>query len=336
MTVAPVSIPAGKQSFIDPVTGLPLAFGLIYLYVPFTTTPKPTWADEALAAPNTQPILLDAAGQCSIWGTGLYRQVVTRANGTQLWDVVTGYAASASTVITGPALSTPGHIATWADAAGSQLADGGPLGSLAVLNTINNANWSGTDLAIANGGTGASDAPTARSNLGLVIGTNVQAFDAKLASLAGLSPSGDQVNYWTSGTTLGLFTFTAFMRGVAGSADAATARAALAAEPSGQVLGINTQAASYTLVLTDAGKVVEVNTAGASNLTIPTNASVAFPINTRIDLVALGAGQVTVVAAGGVTIRSSGAKLKLTGQYSGACLYKRGTDEWVLMGDLST
>lgn len=98
----------------------------------------------------------------------------------------------------------------------------------------------------------------------------------------------------------------------------------------------NTQTDSYTLVLTDAGKIVVMNKATANTLTVPPNSSVAFGTNTRIDLLQYGAGQTSVAAGAGVTIYSSGSKLKLTGQYSGASLWKQGTNTWVLIGDIAT
>jgi hypothetical protein len=48
-----------------------------------------------------------------------------------------------------------------------------------------------TDLAILHGGTGASDAAGARTNLGIVIGTDIQAYSARLAEIAALSPTAD-------------------------------------------------------------------------------------------------------------------------------------------------
>jgi hypothetical protein len=98
-------------------------------------------------------------------------------------------------------------------------------------------------------------------------------------------------------------------------------------------LTLNAQTGTtYTLVLTDSAKFVTLSNASAITLTIPTNASVAFPIGTQVNIVQLGAGQVTVGGAG-VTLRSQGTKLKLNGIYSAGTLVKINTDEWVLVGN---
>jgi hypothetical protein len=97
----------------------------------------------------------------------------------------------------------------------------------------------------------------------------------------------------------------------------------------------NRQTASYTLVLSDADKLVEINNASANNLTIPLNSSVAFATGTQILLAQYGAGQTTIVATSGVTVRSNGAKLKLNAQYSGATLIKIAENEWYLFGDIA-
>lgn len=93
--------------------------------------------------------------------------------------------------------------------------------------------------------------------------------------------------------------------------------------------GLNDQTGtSYTLVLTDAGKTVTLNNASAVTVTIPTNASVAYEDGTGVTLINKGAGVVTVVAAGGVTL--TGESLTIN-QNQAATLRKLATNTWVMV-----
>ncbi|WP_439602806.1 pyocin knob domain-containing protein [Devosia sp.] len=91
-----------------------------------------------------------------------------------------------------------------------------------------------------------------------------------------------------------------------------------------------------TLVYADMGGVVEFQNGSATTCTVPPNSSAPFPVDTIINLMQYGVGQVTVAAGVGVTVRSAGSRLKLNGQYSAASLRKRATDEWWLFGDVTT
>lgn len=107
-------------------------------------------------------------------------------------------------------------------------------------------------------------------------------------------------------------------------------------------LAFNAQTGTtYTFVLADAdNKLVTASNASAQTFSIPTNANVAFPIGTQINLIQLGAGQVTVnaVTSGTTTIVSTGATAaspKCRAQYSAMTLIKRDTDSWYAIGDIA-
>lgn len=96
---------------------------------------------------------------------------------------------------------------------------------------------------------------------------------------------------------------------------------------------LNAQTDSYELVLGDAGKLVTLDKGTAVTLTVPANASVSFAVGTRVDLVQLGAGQVSVAITSDTLRSTPGAKLRA--QYSAATLVKIASTEWLLVGDLS-
>jgi hypothetical protein len=67
--------------------GQPNASGLVYTYQGGTNTPTPTWTDSTGGQQNTNPIVLNARGECSIWVTPnvAYKFVLTDAAGNTIW-----------------------------------------------------------------------------------------------------------------------------------------------------------------------------------------------------------------------------------------------------------
>ncbi len=99
--------------------------------------------------------------------------------------------------------------------------------SLTSVGTIGTGVWQGTAVGIAYGGTGSTSAGNARTALGLAIGTDVQAYDAELQALAGLTSAADRLPYFSGANAASLATFTTFGRSLIDDDDAAASRTTL-------------------------------------------------------------------------------------------------------------
>ena len=155
-------------------------------------------------------------------------------------DTLLGRSSSGSGVIEQIALTAAGRAllddanaaaqrATLGLGTGDTLTFGSVSASITSANaTITGGSITGiTDLAINDGGTGASNSSDARQNLGLVINTDIQAYSASLASIASLSTAANQGIYQTGSNTYANFSLTAAGRALLDDADAAAQRTTL-------------------------------------------------------------------------------------------------------------
>jgi hypothetical protein len=133
------------------------------------------------------------------------------------------------------------------------------LSNLATVGTITSGVWSGTAVAVEKGGTGATTASAARTNLGLVIGTDVQA--PLVAGTNYLAPTGSAAS---------LTNFPTFNQNTTGNAETATTAGNITATTNttltslSNLTSVGTIASLTTGAITNSGKVIVGASSAAS------------------------------------------------------------------------
>jgi hypothetical protein len=189
-----------------------------------------------------------------------------------LTGAVTGNAGTATALAANPTDCASLGVATAIDARGNLTcgysigtniqAYDAELAALAGLTSAANAipyfTGSGTAGVISSSANmvsllGSANYATARTNLGLAIGTNVQAYDAELAALAGLTSAANAIPYFTGSGTAGVISSSADMVSLLGSADYATALTNLGGQASDSALTSLSSKVFAKTALTGAG-----------------------------------------------------------------------------------
>jgi hypothetical protein len=174
------------------------------------------------------------------------------------------------------------------------------------VGTIAAGQWTANAIAVAYGGTGATNSSDARTNLGLTIGANVQAYSLQLSSLAAVSSNGILARSAANTVTPRTITGSTYVTVTNGDGSSGNPTLALAN-------AVSTNTAS-TVVVRDAGGNFSAGTitasfsgSGASLTGIPNSATTANSANSASTIVARDAnGSFTANVGAFTTITGAG------------------------------
>lgn len=206
VTSVAMSVPTGLSISGSPVTSsgtLAVTYSAGYA-IPTTSSQTNWdtaygWGNHASAGYLTSYTETDPVYVASTW--------YSTTNNSSNWDTAYGWGNHASagyatypsqTGNSGKYLTTDGSSTSWATVTQTRIS-GGTTGLTPSSLTSGDVTLAGT-LVVANGGTGATSAADARTNLGLVIGTDVLAPNGSAASLT----SFPTLNQNTTGTAAGV------------------------------------------------------------------------------------------------------------------------------------
>jgi hypothetical protein len=202
-----------------------------------------------------------------------------------------------------------------------------------MLYTTGSDNYAVTDLtAFGRSLLDDGSATAARTTLGLVIGTNVQAYDAELAALAGLTSAADKLPYFTGSGTAALADMTSFARTVLDDNDAATARATLGVTIGTDVQAYNSGLADVaSLAKTDDNIIVGngTNWVAESGATARTSLGLGTSNSPQFTAIELGhATDTTLTRAAAGFIAVEGNRVPSPASQAAGDILYRGSTEW--------
>ena len=328
-----------------------------------TDTTRAPLASPALSGTPTAPTAADNTNSTQIATTAWVRTRFTnsasnttpKVNGNATAGTETAYARGdhvhptdtgrAAAAITGTTTLASGDGLIFADASDSSKLKRSSItfdGATVSKALTQKGTWetfhSGT-LPVGSGGTGATSAASALTNLGAAASSHAHGSITNAGAITGTTAlaNGDGLIFADNSDSSKL-------KRASITFDGSTTSKALTQKGTWGTFLTSHQSlfapvetfdqASHTLESSHAGKLIKASRATAQTITVPANATKAIAVGTEIEIVRWGTGSVTISPAIGVTIYSKYPGRSIVNHYGGATLKKMDTNVWLLDGDL--